>query len=906
MKLISAHIKNIRLHKDVRIEFDEKLTLIGGPNEAGKSTLAEAIHKALFLKANSETDDHRALESNIYIGEIPEVELVFEVEGERYTMKKRFSIKGKKGSTILSSPAFSPLKDDEADSKMSQLLKTDSGVKQKAYQGQWSHLWVWQGQSASDPQNYARLHRSDLIKCMQREGAAVVMQTDLDLIIANAIQQKKLQFFTDTGRLRTSSELDLKEKLKIDKENSHKTAQKKFDDLINAASELDALIPELDEIEKKITKANEEISELEKNTQQIVQLNAQKEIQELKLKDANQKHLDLVKRENDINDDNKKIELLNTKINPLHDELENLKQKNNETKNDLTECDIELDKLQYTLIDKRKKITYYNYLNEIIQLRNSEKEMSNKMAIITQKQDELIKLKNDQSSVADIDQKKLNKIDKIQKQISETNAIIKNIATGVKLVKSTADIQINNAHLIVGEHVIITEDTTIKVGKTATIQICPGGGSPLEDKKRELISYQQDLSLLLSTLGVRDYGQALEFKLKREELKSRIEKIEQSLDDLEAEKVRNELAAKTEKLNQYKTLASNLRAELVISEEAQGALMGNIQYIINQLEAEIKSDENEAKELNKQKSVLRDAKDKMDIDIVDKQDDYDKKKQEVDDIRKRISYLVGELGDEKARGTKIREAKANFDDVQNALNDILLQLADLAPDAIEGAITRLNRVKQNLDQSREDKRARKIELEFNLKADGQADPREILFKAKNELAAAEEQYKIVERKANAINLLNDLFRSEQQQLSLTFTKPLADKIGAYLKFIYGTNVTVSITDNYGKFEGLTISRNGFLNGHALEYSVLSGGTKEQVAVAMRLAMAEVLATDHGGCLPIVLDDAFANTDSNRIKALQNMLDYAAYQRGLQVIVLSCNPQEYDSLGAKMEELRKVE
>ena len=62
-----------------------------------------------------------------------------------------------------------------------------------------------------------------------------------------------------------------------------------------------------------------------------------------------------------------------------------------------------------------------------------------------------------------------------------------------------------------------------------------------------------------------------------------------------------------------------------------------------------------------------------------------------------------------------------------------------------------------------------------------------------------------------------------------------------------------------------------------------------------MAMAEVLAEDHDGCLPIVFDDAFVNSDADRQRALQRLLDLAA-SRGLQVIVLACRPESYATLG----------
>ena len=66
---------------------------------------------------------------------------------------------------------------------------------------------------------------------------------------------------------------------------------------------------------------------------------------------------------------------------------------------------------------------------------------------------------------------------------------------------------------------------------------------------------------------------------------------------------------------------------------------------------------------------------------------------------------------------------------------------------------------------------------------------------------------------------------------------------------------------------------------------------------MRLALAEILAADFGGCLPVVFDDAFAYADPERIESLQRMLDLAAV-RGLQVIVLTCTPADYAGFRAR--------
>ena len=140
---------------------------------------------------------------------------------------------------------------------------------------------------------------------------------------------------------------------------------------------------------------------------------------------------------------------------------------------------------------------------------------------------------------------------------------------------------------------------------------------------------------------------------------------------------------------------------------------------------------------------------------------------------------------------------------------------------------------------------------------------------------------------------------ERQKLADQFTQPLADKITGYLQCLFGKDARAAVGWDGKGFSGLRLFRPG-LDG-MLESSQLSGGAREQVAAALRPAMAEVLAADHEGCLPVVFDDAFAYADPERVKILQRMLDLGA-SRGLQIIVLSCNPADYAALGAKPVEL----
>ena len=53
MRLINCQVQNVRIHSNLFIDFSPQITLIGGANETGKSSLIEALHRALFLKATA-------------------------------------------------------------------------------------------------------------------------------------------------------------------------------------------------------------------------------------------------------------------------------------------------------------------------------------------------------------------------------------------------------------------------------------------------------------------------------------------------------------------------------------------------------------------------------------------------------------------------------------------------------------------------------------------------------------------------------------------------------------------------------------------------------------------------------------------------------------------------------------
>jgi uncharacterized protein YhaN len=82
-----------------------------------------------------------------------------------------------------------------------------------------------------------------------------------------------------------------------------------------------------------------------------------------------------------------------------------------------------------------------------------------------------------------------------------------------------------------------------------------------------------------------------------------------------------------------------------------------------------------------------------------------------------------------------------------------------------------------------------------------------------------------------------------------------------------------------------------LAGGSVPLESASGGEREQIYLATRLALAEVLAKEQRHL--VVLDDVLLATDVGRLARVMSVLEEAA--QSLQVLILTCHPERYRAL-----------
>lgn len=141
------------------------------------------------------------------------------------------------------------------------------------------------------------------------------------------------------------------------------------------------------------------------------------------------------------------------------------------------------------------------------------------------------------------------------------------------------------------------------------------------------------------------------------------------------------------------------------------------------------------------------------------------------------------------------------------------------------------------------------------------------------------------RRFEALKHLLNLFNAEKAAFEARITEPLHSKLVPYLAALFGFGADAPINAQL-QADVLTRAHGAFKPGE------LSLGTREQLAVLIRLAYADVLA-DAGYPTLLILDDVLNFSDTTRRSALMRVLENAATRHC--IVLLSCNKAHWQGM-----------
>jgi hypothetical protein len=231
------------------------------------------------------------------------------------------------------------------------------------------------------------------------------------------------------------------------------------------------------------------------------------------------------------------------------------------------------------------------------------------------------------------------------------------------------------------------------------------------------------------------------------------------------------------------------------------------------------------------------------------------------------------------------EARKALEDARALVADLEGQLRGLDAETVDAlldnALGRRERSRTDLSGVTD----RRTELQIRLAFETERGPARLVDEAETRLVEAERGHEAIERRAAAAANLREVFATHRDAARRRYIQPFRDEIERLGRIVYGSSFEVGLD------EDLSIDTRT-LDGDTLRFGQLSTGAQEQLGVLSRLACARLVSDDGGA--PVVLDDALGWTDPERLDAMGAAISSAADD--CQVIILTCVPERYAAVG----------
>lgn len=896
MKLYSITARNYRLHRDITVDFDRSRNLIGGPNETGKSTLAEAIHRGLFLRAKTGGKVQHTMRSDQAGAGHPEVSLTFEVGDQVWTVDKKFS--GPSGTIRLAAVGGSVLHGEDAETKLAMLLQNTDGASTtlKQLETQWAHLWVWQGTSGDKAAVHAGQQKDRLVQRLQSDGLAAVMQSDFDQLVREKIRAAHDEIFTNTaGRAKAGSKL----------ESAAKAVAAAAVDLGRASDFTKRLVAAVEDQTRaagilayaaaELPGLRDQLANILGSLARVTELRSREEREASQYQNACQAREQLVKLDDQISDLRKQAAAAKETLLPAEAKLALLADQDNAARDSSSLAEATHRKIG-------EEVRGAGLLNELASACIGHFEKSASCEALTSKTKDVADIRESLAAATTalaqlpvIGSKDLESLRKLDGQFRQAESALAALAAGVELISAEQPIELDGKPLAAGESRVITEVAELTLGDGTRLRIHPGGGTSLAQTRLQVTDASQKLTGMLDRLTVPSLEDAAGIVAQRQVLDSQISTIEARLEALGAKELPAALATATtdrdssaaEVGRRRNALPVDLTVTLPDSVESARLWQTHTAGILDEA---VRTENTARRDMDSRRKTYQ----QVARNHTSHREAIETARQTLGNLDASATALETNQGDAATRASGLVRALENETNAKDALATTQTTLTELNPEALASSQANFDRRIKIQEQNQREAETALAVAKNVLALDGSHDPMADLTNAKARLATLQEEHAREERRANAIVLLQRLFSESQSAIIEKVTQPIAERISGYLACVLGAGVRARLEFGDDGTQSLELIRPG---GVSFGFDTLSGGTREQVAAAVRLAMAEILAADHGGCLPLVFDDAFAYADPERVESLQRMLDLAA-TRGLQVIVLTCTPRDYIALGAR--------
>lgn len=849
------------------------LNIIAGPNEAGKSTLAQAIRVAFFERHSTGSGPLKSLLPWGDSAAAPEVNVQFTVAGKAYTLQKRFF----KARRCFLDFAGQRLEGEQAEQYLAELLGyeyANRGASDKKNWGVPGLLWIEQGQGQelreavlaagatlqqTLGQHVAELGSSDgeeLIERVRRELLSLrteVQASPKGEWLANLRKQEELQSQLKEWR----AQLQLYQQ-GVDELSRLKTL------LQRQAKEQpwQTMLAQQEAAQAKLTQAQAFVQQ-EQDLRQALDLLV----------------LNLGRLQDSLLAQEEKQQAYRAKqaqLAGLLTELPALEQRCAQVQQRFQHACLERDQYE-TYREQARQWQLWQAQNASYQAAVHEHERLGQSVQEAQKLDQQIATLSAAIHMETVQAEHIKQAKALQTQQQRWQLQLEAQAPELWFdLSAQADIQLGTERLQGQGKRLLSQETLIDLGAVGSMRIVPAANANTESLHSDMQQAQQQLSSLLSSLGA----------ARIEELEQRLERKQESVRDLQH--VQQALTRYAPHgLSALQQQVQALAAQITDApKQPDISLPEGIPAQAEMLEQEFQARKRSAQVLEDEWRPLREQVQQYSLRIQALESEIT--------LQKEVFDQPEYLKQQQEKQWQVASLQAQESSLTAQIAQIKQLYRDAGADLLEQDVARYARsalqAKQDYDQSKEDV----LVLQTKLESQGVQGLEEKILEHQGQLEQVQKRSANFERRAAALQLLLDTLQSKRQDLTERLVQPLQLRMQHYLRFL--PQAKGVIVDQHFAPAGL---QRGSEVGLADVVDDLSFGTREQLGLIARLAYADLLQ-EAGHPTFLMMDDVLLHSDEQRLEQMKRMLTDAAQRH--QIVLFTCQEEKWNDMGVRIQRL----
>jgi hypothetical protein len=837
------------------------LNLFTGPNEAGKSTIAEAV-RAVFLERYKASHLKDLLPWGLASGQ-PSVEVSFELDGLACRLSKQF-VSRQRCELRIGQTVFT---EDEAEDRLAALLgfsRAARGPMKAENAGVPGLLWVQQGgtQDMRDSTGHAAQYLREALTQLSggRESAGE------DALIA-AVQRELRQLLTARTQKSTGPLAEAEQKLAALGASRDELQQQRqqFDDNITRLAAQQEAFDDAERRrpwelhEQKAALAQQRavaVAELERGMQGLAQ---SLQVGEAELALSVQQEQGALDLEAAIAREREQLDAARAEVaaaQSAHAQAESSVAQFEQASADANRA-LELANAAVTAADLRNQIEFYRADSKRLEASIVDADKAN-AAVLQATRD---------AAALELDETQLKRLIKLDGELTVLRARTEAAMTRIEY-RLNGELSIGGQRISGTGVLRVDEEKRIGLGELGELRVIPGV-SDLSAQLSELAALEARHAQSLQALGV---ASASDAQARHEQWKALVAQQKRHADILGVHAPQGIDALRAALASMAARLQASTERLASLPDVSAAPLLDDARR-----HADIARDA-----LDAARKVLAQAAGTKSTGVA-----------KAESLAVQLQRKEAQLADDAFRRNRaqwqanIVEQRVKVDALKNQRGE---RERELEAARLDDPAAEEKRYRASAELARGEQRERQVrivELRSQLETMGASGLGERLAALEAQVEQATRRKDELSLRASALSLLDEVLVDERDAALAQLRAPLTERLGHYLKRIFPQS-SIALGDDLSP---ATLDRGG----RAELLDALSFGTREQLGILTRLAYADLLRTSGRPTL-LMLDDAAVHTDAARRDAIKRALIDAATRH--QILVFTCHPELWDDLGVR--------